>query len=164
MEYDIAIIGGGPAGYNAAEKAALNGLKTILFEKNAIGGVCLNEGCIPTKTLLYSAKMLDNIKNASKYGILEGGKPSFDLEKIILRKDKVVKKLTGGVKMKLTASGVEIVQGVAVIQDEKDGFIRIACGEQEYPVKYVLVCTGSETIIPPIKGLSEVDYWTSKEA
>ena len=137
MEYDIAIIGGGPAGYNAAEKAALNGLKTILFEKNAIGGVCLNEGCIPTKTLLYSAKMLDNIKNASKYGILEGGKPSFDLEKIILRKDKVVKKLTGGVKMKLTASGVEIVQGVAVIQDEKDGFIRIACGEQEYPVKYV---------------------------
>lgn len=164
MEYDIAIIGGGPAGYNAAEKAALNGLKTILFEKNAIGGVCLNEGCIPTKTLLYSAKMLDNIKNASKYGILEGGKPSFDLEKIILRKDKVVKKLTGGVKMKLTASGVEIVQGVAVIQDEKDGFIRIACGEQEYPVKYVLVCTGSETIIPPIKGLSDVDYWTSKEA
>ena len=89
MEYDIAIIGGGPAGYNAAEKAALNGLKTILFEKNAIGGVCLNEGCIPTKTLLYSAKMLDNIKNASKYGILEGGKPGFDLEKIILSKDKV---------------------------------------------------------------------------
>ena len=56
MEYDIAIIGGGPAGYTAAERASENGLKTILFEKNAIGGVCLNEGCIPTKTLLYSAK------------------------------------------------------------------------------------------------------------
>ena len=68
MEYDIAIIGGGPAGYTAAERASENGLKTILFEKNAIGGVCLNEGCIPTKTLLYSAKMLDSIKSASKYG------------------------------------------------------------------------------------------------
>lgn len=56
MEYDIAIIGGGPAGYTAAERASENGLKTILFEKNAIGGVCLNEGCIPTKTLLYSAQ------------------------------------------------------------------------------------------------------------
>ena len=56
MEYDIAIIGGGPAGYTAAERASENGLKTILFEKNAIGGVCLNEGCIPTKTLLYSAR------------------------------------------------------------------------------------------------------------
>ena len=62
MEYDIAIIGGGPAGYTAAERASENGLKTILFEKNAIGGVCLNEGCIPTKTLLYSAKILDSIQ------------------------------------------------------------------------------------------------------
>ena len=55
MKYDIAIIGGGPAGYTAAERAAANGLQTVLFEKKAIGGVCLNEGCIPTKTLLYSA-------------------------------------------------------------------------------------------------------------
>lgn len=67
MEYDIAIIGGGPAGYTAAERASENGLKTILFEKNAIGGVCLNEGCIPTKTLLYSTKILDSIKSASKW-------------------------------------------------------------------------------------------------
>ena len=75
MEYDIAIIGGGPAGYTAAESASENGLKTILFEKNAIGGVCLNEGCIPTKTLLYSAKILDSIKSASKYGIVVSAKP-----------------------------------------------------------------------------------------
>ena len=79
MEYDIAIIGGGPAGYTAAERASENGLKTILFEKNAIGGVCLNEGCIPTKTLLYSAKILDSIKSASKYGGDE--RPKFRLGK-----------------------------------------------------------------------------------
>ncbi|MFW9613946.1 MAG: dihydrolipoyl dehydrogenase [Macellibacteroides fermentans] len=164
MEYDIAIIGGGPAGYNAAEKAAINGLKTVLFEKNAIGGVCLNEGCIPTKTLLYSAKLLDNMKGASKYGILEGEQAGFDLGKIISRKDKVVKKLTGGVKMKLTSSGVEIVEGVATLLGEKSDKIRISCNEVEYVVKYVLVCTGSDTIIPPIKGLADVAYWTSKEA
>lgn len=164
MEYDIAIIGGGPAGYNAAEKAAINGLKTVLFEKNAIGGVCLNEGCIPTKTLLYSAKLLDNMKGASKYGILEGEQAGFGLGKIISRKDKVVKKLTGGVKMKLTSSGVEIVEGVATLLGEKSDKIRISCNEVEYVVKYVLVCTGSDTIIPPIKGLADVAYWTSKEA
>lgn len=164
MEYDIAIIGGGPAGYNAAEKAAINGLKTVLFEKNAIGGVCLNEGCIPTKTLLYSAKLLDNMKGASKYGILEGEQAGFDLGKIISRKDKVVKKLTGGVKMKLTSSGVEIVEGVATLLGEKSDKIRISCNEVEYVVKYVLVCTGSDTVIPPIKGLADVAYWTSKEA
>ncbi len=164
MEYDIAIIGGGPAGYNAAEKAAINGLKTVLFEKNAIGGVCLNEGCIPTKTLLYSAKLLDNMKGASKYGILEGEQAGFDLGKIISRKDKVVKKLTGGVKMKLTSNGVEIVEGVATLLGEKSDKIRISCNEVEYVVKYVLVCTGSDTIIPPIKGLADVAYWTSKEA
>ncbi|WP_165044467.1 dihydrolipoyl dehydrogenase [Dysgonomonas sp. ZJ709] len=164
MEFDIAIIGGGPAGYNAAEKAAVNGLKTILFEKNAIGGVCLNEGCIPTKTLLYSAKTLDNIKSAAKYGISVEGNPTFDLSKIINRKDKVVKKLTSGVKMKLTGGGVTIVEGEASITGEKDGNISIACGKDTYQVTYVLVCTGSETVIPPIKGLSETQYWTSKEA
>lgn len=164
MEYDIAIIGGGPAGYNAAERAAANGLKTVLFEKNAIGGVCLNEGCIPTKTMLYSAKILDNIKSASKYGISVENDPSFDLGKIISRKNKIVKKLTAGIKMKLSAHGVLTVQGEASILDEKEGNIRVSCGEEIYSVNYVLLCTGSETVIPPIKGLSEIDFWTSKEA
>ncbi|MDD4514583.1 dihydrolipoyl dehydrogenase [Massilibacteroides sp.] len=164
MEYDLAIIGGGPAGYNAAEKAALGGLKTVLFERNAVGGVCLNEGCIPTKTLLYSAKTLDNIKSAGKYGIIAGGDPSFDLDKIISRKNKVVRKLTAGVRGKLTFSGVEIVQGTAVITGEEHETIHISCGDQIYSVRYVLVCTGSDTVIPPIPGLSDVSYWTSKEA
>jgi len=164
MEYDLAIIGGGPAGYNAAEKAAAKGLKTILFEKNLIGGVCLNEGCIPTKTLLYSAKILDNAKSASKYGILIDTEPAFDLDKMFSRKNKTVKKLTAGVKMKLTANGVEIVQGTASLLGEEDGTIRIACGEEVYLATYILLGTGSETVIPPIKGLSEVDFWTSKEA
>ncbi len=164
MKYDIGIIGGGPAGYNAAEKAAENGLKVILFEKNAVGGVCLNEGCIPTKTLLYSAKLLDNAKSASKYGINIEEAPTFDLEKIINRKDKVVKQMTAGVKMKLDNAGVTVVQGAAILKGEADGNIHIACGEEVFETSYVLLCTGSETVVPPIKGLSEIDYWTSKEA
>jgi len=164
MIYDLAIIGGGPAGYNAAERAASGGLKTVLFEKNAIGGVCLNEGCIPTKTLLYSAKVLDNIKSASKYGILADANPGFDFEKIMSRKDKVVKKLTSGVGMKLKAHGVHLAEGVATVQGEKDGMINISCNDELYSVKFLLLCTGSETVIPPIKGLSDTEYWTSKEA
>ena len=163
MNFDIAIIGGGPAGYTAAERAGANGLKTVLFEKKAIGGVCLNEGCIPTKTLLYSAKILDSVKAASKYGV-SAEPPSFDLSKIMSRKDKTVKMLTGGVKMTVNSYGVTIVEKEAFIEGEKDGQIHISCSGETYFVKYLLVCTGSDTVIPPIPGLSETAYWTSKEA
>ena len=151
MNFDIAIIGGGPAGYTAAERAGANGLKAVLFEKKAIGGVCLNEGCIPTKTLLYSAKILDSIKNAPKYGI-SSDTPSFDLTKIMNRKDKTVKMLTSGVKMTVNSYGVTIVEKEAYIEGEKDGLIRISCDGEIYQVKYLLVCTGSDTVIPPIPG------------
>ena len=164
MKYDIAIIGGGPAGYNAAEKAAVNGFKTILFEKEFIGGVCLNIGCIPSKTLLYSAKIFDSAKTADKYGVSVEGNISFDLEKIISRKDKTVKKLTAGVKMKLKSTGVTIIEGEAVLTGDEDQKFKITCGGETFFSTYILLCTGSETIIPPIKGLSEINYWTSREA
>lgn len=164
MKFDIAIIGGGPAGYTAAERAGANGLKAVLFEKKALGGVCLNEGCIPTKTLLYSAKILDTIKGASKYGVSVSDAPSFDLDKIISRKDKTVKKLTSGVKMTVASYGVTIVEKEAVIEGEEGNLIRITCDGETYLVTYLLVCTGSDTVIPPIKGLADVDYWTSREA
>lgn len=164
MIYDIAIIGGGPAGYTAAERAAAGGLKTVLFEKKAIGGVCLNEGCIPTKTLLYSAKLWDTMKGAAKYGISVSEGSAFDMKKIIDRKNKIVKKLTGGVKMTVTSYGATIVEQEAVITGEQGAHIHISAGGETYEVTYLLVCTGSDTVIPPIPGLSETDYWTSKEA
>ena len=104
-KYQVAIIGGGPAGYTAAEAAGKAGLSVVLFEKNSVGGVCLNEGCIPTKTLLYSAKTLDNARHASKYAVKVEGSVTPDLPKIIARKQKVVRKLVLGVKAKLTAAG-----------------------------------------------------------
>lgn len=164
MKYDVAIIGGGPAGYTAAEKAAKGGLSTVLFEKNALGGVCLNEGCVPTKTLLYSAKTYDQIKHASKYAV-SAENPSFDYPKIIARKNKVVKKLTAGLRMKMKESGVEVIAGEAMIQGKTDeGNILIQCAEQVYEAKNLLVCTGSESVIPPIPGVNETEYWTSREA
>lgn len=164
MKYDVAIIGGGPAGYTAAEKAAKGGLSTVLFEKNALGGVCLNEGCVPTKTLLYSAKTYDQIKHASKYAV-SAENPSFDYPKIIARKNKVVKKLTAGIRMKMKESGVEVITGEAMIQGKMDeGNILIQCTEQVYEAKNLLVCTGSESVIPPIPGVNETEYWTSREA
>lgn len=164
MKYDVAIIGGGPAGYTAAEKAAKGGLSTVLFEKNALGGVCLNEGCVPTKTLLYSAKTYDQIKHASKYAV-SAENPTFDYPKIIARKNKVVKKLTAGIRMKMKESGVEVVAGEAMIQGKTaEGDLLIQCGEQVYEAKNLLVCTGSESVIPPIPGVNETEYWTSREA
>lgn len=159
MKYQVAIIGGGPAGYTAAEAAGKAGLSVVLFEKQNLGGVCLNEGCIPTKTLLYSAKTYDGARHASKYAV-SAAEVSFDLSKIIARKQKVVRKLVLGVKGKLTAHGVAIVSGEATIVDKN----HVQCGETVYECDNLLLCTGSETFVPPIPGVDTVPYWTHREA
>ena len=159
MKYQVIIIGGGPAGYTAAEAAGKAGLSVLLFEKQNLGGVCLNEGCIPTKTLLYSAKTYDSAKHASKYAVT-AGEVSFDLPKIIARKSKVVRKLVLGVKGKLTANNVTMVTGEAQILDAHT----VRCGEETYEGENLILCTGSETFIPPIPGVDQVNYWTHREA
>lgn len=159
MKYQMIIIGGGPAGYTAAEVAGKAGLSVLLIEKNNLGGVCLNEGCIPTKTLLYSAKTYDSARHASKYAV-NVAEASFDLPKIIARKSKVVRKLVLGVKAKLTSSNVTLLTGEAMIVDKNT----VRCGEEIYEGENLLLCTGSETFIPPIPGVEAVDYWTHREA
>ena len=168
MTYDLAIIGGGPAGYTAAEVAGKNGLTTVLFEKNALGGVCLNEGCIPTKTLLYSAKVYHTAKESSKYGV-SCENIQFDLAKIIARKNKVVRKLVAGIRAKMAEAKVEVIAGEAVLMENgatetPNEALLIHCNEQSYQAKKILLCTGSEVVLPPIPGLKETDFWTSREA
>ena len=152
--YDLAIIGGGPAGYVAAEKAGTAGQSVVLFEKRELGGVCLNEGCIPTKTLLYSAKMYDHATGGKKYGIT-AGEVSYEYKKIADRKTKVVRKLVAGIKMKMEAAGVTVVRGEAVIERGDAQGIAIACDGQLYEAKNLLICTGSEAFVPPIPGVED---------
>lgn len=161
--FDLAIIGGGPAGYTAAERAAHCGLSVVIFEKNAFGGVCLNEGCIPTKTLLYSAKLYHNAKAGGKYGFVAEN-VSFDYEKIVSRKNKVVRKLNAGIRAKMTGGGVTVVTGLATVKSYGEDKIVIVANEQEFEAKKLLLCNGSQVAIPPIKGVDTTDYITSKEA
>ena len=152
--YDLIIIGGGPAGYNAAERASENGLKTLVIEKRAMGGVCLNEGCIPTKTLLYSAKIYDYAKHSAPYGVtFEGAK--IDHAKVIARKGKVVRMLVSGVEMKMKKHGVEVVKAAAVIKEKTSEGFTVEADGKAYQAKNLLVCTGSEAAVPPIPGLRE---------
>ncbi len=152
--YDLAILGGGPGGYVAAGRAGAAGLSVVLFEKRELGGVCLNEGCIPTKTLLYSAKVYDYTRHADRYGV-NVPESAIDFGAIFKRKEKVVKKLVGGVKVQMRNANVEVVKEEAAIAGkEADGFV-ITAGEATYSARNILVCTGSEAAVPPIPGLRE---------
>ncbi|MDD2552112.1 MAG: dihydrolipoyl dehydrogenase [Dysgonamonadaceae bacterium] len=152
--FDLMIIGGGPAGYVAAERAGSKGLKVVLFEKKKIGGVCLNEGCIPTKALLYSAKMYEHAVEGEKFGVY-GDNIRFDYGQMVSRKNKLVRKLVGGVNMKMKANKVEVVEGEAVIESRSDKGVEISCNGEKYTGKNVLISTGSEASVPPIPGLKE---------
>ena len=151
--YDLMILGGGPGGYHAAQLAAKGGLKTILFEKRSLGGVCLNEGCIPSKALLYSAKIYDYARgDGQKYGV-SCENPRLDYPAAVARKDKVVATLVGGIESALQKAGVEIVRELGVIQGKTpDGFEVEAAGKR-YAARNLLLCTGSEPVLPPIKGI-----------
>lgn len=147
MIYDLMIIGAGPAGYVAAERAGAKGLSVVLFEDKALGGVCLNEGCIPTKTLLYSAKVLNTAQHSKGYGI-NVGDVAIDYGKIMARKESVVRRLVGGIKAKMRAGNVEVVSGFAKIVSHSDEIIRIGCNDMVFEGKNVLISTGSKAFIP----------------
>lgn len=152
--YDLIIIGGGPAGYVAAERAGHKGLNVLVFEKNKMGGVCLNEGCIPTKTLLYSAKTYENALHGDKYGV-KAESVTFDFGKIMARKNKVVRKLVAGVEAKMKMHHVTVVKGEAMIQRRSENGVEVTCGGETYVGKNLLICTGSEAFVPPIPGIAE---------
>ena len=152
--YDLAIIGGGPGGYVAAERAGAAGLKTVLFERKSLGGVCLNEGCIPTKTLLYSAKVYNYAVNGDHYGVY-AKEPNFNYGEIVSRKDKVVRKLVAGVKAAMKAGKIEVVAEQAMIKGRSAEGVTVTAADKEYVAKNLLICTGSEAAVPPFPGLKE---------
>ena len=154
MMYDLIVLGGGPAGYLGAERAAQAGLKVAVIEKNALGGVCLNEGCVPTKTLLYSAKILDYANHGDKYGVHVTG-ATIDHAAVIKRKDKVVKTLVGGVGATLSKLKVTVYSGQGYIQGKgADGF-EVKAGEEVLTASRLLIATGSMPVIIPVPGVKE---------
>ena len=152
--YDLIVIGGGPGGDLAAERAAHAGLKTMLFEKRALGGVCLNEGCIPSKALLNSAKYYEHALHASAYGV-RCNDVSIDQSVVIARKAKVVRTLVSGVRAKMKAAGVTIVMAEAFINGKDESGILVCADGSTYVGKNLIVATGSSNAIPPLPGIKE---------
>lgn len=154
MIYDLIVLGGGPGGYLAAERAGAAGLSVLLIEKKALGGVCLNEGCIPTKTLLHSAKLLEGCKNGAQYGVTCEN-PALLHPQVIARKDKVVRKLVAGVRAALRENGVEVVTAEGELRGKtSDGFV-LAAGDAGYTGRNLIIATGSEPCRPALPGLAE---------
>ena len=131
MHYDLIVLGGGPAGYLASERAGHGGLNVLCIEKNSVGGVCLNEGCIPTKTLLYSAKLYDGAKHGDKYGVAAEGL-SVDHAKVVARKNKVVKLLVGGVKAALKQNNVTLISGEAKVEGRAEEGFRVSVNGENH--------------------------------
>lgn len=151
---DLIILGGGPAGYLAAERAAHRGMKVTLFEMRELGGVCLNEGCIPSKALLNSAKVYEHAKNGRKFGVLTQD-ITLDHKLVEQRRAKVVRTLVAGVKAKMKSGGIEVIKDKGTIAGRVDGGFAVEGGGQRVEAKRLLIATGSSPVTPPIPGLKE---------
>ena len=148
--FDLIVIGGGPGGYLAAERAAHAGLKTALFEKNSLGGVCLNEGCIPSKALLNSAKHYEHALHSAAFGVTCKD-VTIDQNAVIARKRKVVRTLVSGVRAKMKGAGVTVIMEEAKIEGKTaEGFT-----VNGHTAKNVIIATGSTAAVPPIPGVKE---------
>lgn len=145
QQFDLGIIGGGPAGYTAAFQARSKGLSVVLFEKDKVGGVCLNRGCIPTKAILHSAELYEEMKSATELGITAENL-SFDYSKVVERKDKIVEKLRKSLELSLKNSGVVVVNAEAKIPSHtmKDGGNQVFANGEIYECKKIITATGSK--------------------
>ena len=152
--FDLLVVGGGPGGYLCAERAAQGGLKVALFEKRALGGTCLNEGCIPTKTLLNSSKMYRHATESAAFGVTVTG-ATYDHAKVIDRKNKVVKTLVSGVGATMSTNKVTVITGDAKIAGRTDDGFAVEANGTAYHGRRLAIASGSETVVPPVPGLKE---------
>lgn len=154
--FDLAVIGGGPAGYSAAITAAKSGLKTALIEKDELGGVCLNRGCIPSKAMLHSAKIFRQTLDSEKFGVTSE-KVSFNLDAALAHKNDVICQLKCGIADSLEHAGVKVIKAKAHIKSKADGLFITAAGENDIYSKNLLICTGSKPKQLEIPGADMTD-------
>ena len=163
-EVDVVIIGGGPGGYVAAIKAAHLGLKAVLIEKDKLGGVCLNRGCIPTKALVSTAELLNHLQRAGEFGI-QVKDYSIDFPAIMKRKDLITRRLSSGVEQLMKANQVRVVKGEGQIIEPGKVEITDTTGQKEViKTKNIIIATGSKVMKLPIPGIDSGGVITSDEA
>ena len=154
-KFDVVVIGGGPGGYLCAERAAQGGLKAAVIEQRSLGGVCVNEGCIPTKSLLYCAKQYAAARHGADYGVLTG-EVRYDHAKVVQRKDKVIKTLISGIGVTMSSHNIKVYSATARIQGRAaDGTFTVYAGEELIAADRLVIATGSVTAVPPVTGLKE---------
>ncbi|KDR96728.1 dihydrolipoamide dehydrogenase [Peptoclostridium litorale DSM 5388] len=162
IEVDIAIIGGGPGGYVAALHAAKLGASVVVAEKESIGGTCLNWGCIPTKTFVRSAHLLEDMKSSSSYGI-NCDNINIDMGAIVDRKNSVKSELVGGIEFLFEKKGIKLVKGDAELVEKDKVVIKGSRCETTVIAKNVIIATGSESSVIPIPGIESSNVVTSTE-
>ncbi len=157
--YDVGIIGGGPGGYVAAIRAAQLGLRVVLFERDRLGGLCLNWGCIPSKAILRNADVVNLVREADKWGVSVEN-PKFDLGAAIDRSRAVVDKVVGGVEGLMRDNGIDVVQGTAALAGKNT----IRANDQQYEANNIIIATGLRTrMLPGVEADGKVVI-TSREA
>jgi len=162
MKTDVVVIGSGPGGYVAAIRCAQRGLDVTIVEKEKIGGVCLNVGCIPTKALFKNASFIKDLKKSDALGIdIKDYKINFP--QMMDRKDYIIKQLTGGVKQLLKKNKVVVVSGTAEVVDSTTIQVKSSDGDTTIKCRYIIIATGSTPIVPPIPGVECEGVMTSKE-
>lgn len=163
MEFDLTIIGAGPGGYEAALEAAALGLRTAIVEKEEVGGTCLNRGCIPTKTLLHGAELLDEIRGASRFGV-SAGEPRVDMDALQQHKENTLETLRKGILSLFKAGKVTLYRGTGRVLAPDTVEVSAETGDPvEIRTRRILVATGSVPAVPPIPGADLPGVMTSNE-
>lgn len=158
--YEVVVLGGGPGGYVAAIRAAKLGKKVALIEARDLGGTCLNRGCIPSKTLLRHAEVIENIEKAKSWGI-ETGTMTFSLSKMLARKDAVIQQLRNGISYLLKQGKIDVYNGLGEVRADQSISIQLKDKTEIIRGEKIIIATGSRPVVPPIPGIEKAVCFTS---